>query len=90
MIPLVVGSNKGGSNKIGLGSDNEVALWSWVDLPFSHQHVQSMSQNLGARCRHAWKAGSEVLHQSLLVDRLVASVHSRDGQTQDLPQRDEL
>lgn len=37
-----------------------------------------------------WEAGSEVLHQSLLVDRLVGRVHSRDGQAQDLPQRDEL
>lgn len=39
---------------------------------------------------HTWEAGSEVLHQSLLVDRLVGRVHSRDGQAQDLPQRDEL
>lgn len=37
-----------------------------------------------------WKAGSEVLHQRLLVGRFVGSVHSRDGQAQDLPQRDEL
>lgn len=46
VIPLVVGSDEGGSDKVGLGSDNEVALWSWVDLPLSHQHVQGMSQNL--------------------------------------------
>lgn len=37
-----------------------------------------------------WEAGREVLHQSLLVDRLVGRVHRRDGQAQDLPQRDEL
>lgn len=46
VIPLVVGSDEGGSDKVGLWSDNEVALWSWVDLPLSHQHVQGMSQNL--------------------------------------------
>lgn len=39
---------------------------------------------------HTWEAGSEVLHQCLLVDRLVGRVHSRDGQAQDLSQRDEL
>lgn len=43
MIPLVVGSYEGRSDIVGLGSDNEVALWSWVDLPLSHQHVQGMS-----------------------------------------------
>lgn len=37
-----------------------------------------------------WKAGSEVLYQSLLVDRLVGSIHSRNGQAQDFPQRNEL
>lgn len=32
-----------------------------------------------------WEAGSEVLHQGLLADRLVGGIHSGDGQAQDFP-----
>lgn len=42
------------------------------------------------KANRTWEAGSKVLHQSLLVDRLVGRVHRRDGQAQDLPKRDEL
>lgn len=46
VIPLVVGSDQGGGDKVGLRGHNEVALRGRVDLPLSHQHVEGVPQDL--------------------------------------------
>lgn len=60
------------------------ALWTVTSAfpPTQHDVFKKWKTKWEER---TWEAGSEVLHQSLLVDRLVGGIHSGDGQAQDFP-----
>lgn len=90
VVPLAVTTDEGGGDEVSLGGNDEVALRRRKDLPLPYQHVQCVTQDLGTWRGYTWEAGGEVLHQSVVGDGFVGGVHSGDGQTQDLPQWDEL